>query len=45
MLLHGVSHILTFDDVDFHRFPEVTALSPAAVLAAPHGLPGSVRSR
>jgi predicted nucleic acid-binding protein len=35
MLVHGVTHILTFNDADFRRFPEVTVLTPAAVLAAP----------
>ena len=36
MLAHGVTHILTFNDADFRRFPEITVLTPAAILAAPH---------
>ncbi|HEY1378631.1 MAG TPA: type II toxin-antitoxin system VapC family toxin [Gemmataceae bacterium] len=35
MIVHGESKILTFNDHDFRRFPGITALTPAAVLAAP----------
>jgi predicted nucleic acid-binding protein len=35
MLVHGVTHLLTFDDQDFRRFTAVTVLRPAAVLATP----------
>lgn len=35
MLVHGVTHILTFNDGDFRRFPEITVLTPAAVIATP----------
>jgi predicted nucleic acid-binding protein len=31
MLVHGVSHLLTFDIGDFQRFP-ITVISPASVL-------------
>lgn len=31
MLTHGVTRILTFNDADFARFGEVTALNPATV--------------
>lgn len=34
MQVHGVSHLLTFNDQDFRRFP-ITVLTPTAVLAAP----------
>jgi predicted nucleic acid-binding protein len=35
MLVHGVTHLLTFNDQDFRQFAAVTPLTPAAVLAAP----------
>jgi predicted nucleic acid-binding protein len=35
MLVHGVGHLLTFNDGDFRRFPGITVLTPAAV--APPG--------
>jgi predicted nucleic acid-binding protein len=35
MLVHGVTHLLTFNDQDFRRFTAVTVLTPAAVLAPP----------
>jgi predicted nucleic acid-binding protein len=31
MLVHGVTHLLTFNDGDFRRFP-ITVLTPAAIL-------------
>jgi predicted nucleic acid-binding protein len=33
MRVHGVTHILTFNDADFRRFAGITALNPAAVVA------------
>jgi predicted nucleic acid-binding protein len=35
MLVHGVTHLLTFNDGDFRRFPGITVLTPATV--APPG--------
>lgn len=35
MLVHGVTHLLTFNDQDLRRFTAVTVLTPAAVLAPP----------
>lgn len=32
MLVHGVTHLLTFNDQDFRRFAAITVLTPAAVL-------------
>lgn len=34
MLAHGVTHLLTFNDVDFRRYAEITVLAPAAVVAS-----------
>jgi predicted nucleic acid-binding protein len=34
MQVHGVTHILSFNDADFRRFTGVTAIPPASVLAA-----------
>jgi len=34
MLVHGVTHLLTFNDADFRRFTAITVLTPALVLAA-----------
>jgi predicted nucleic acid-binding protein len=34
MQVHGVTHLLTFNDADFRRFSAITVLTPAAVLAA-----------
>jgi len=34
MLVHGVTHLLTFNDADFHRFTGITVLTPTAVLAS-----------
>ncbi len=33
MLSHGITHILTLNTADFTRFPEITPLTPAEVLA------------
>jgi predicted nucleic acid-binding protein len=35
MLVHGVTHLLTFNDQDFRRFAAITVLTPAAVLSPP----------
>jgi predicted nucleic acid-binding protein len=35
MLLHGVSHLLTFNVADLSRFPGITVLHPSAVVAPP----------
>jgi predicted nucleic acid-binding protein len=35
MIVHGVQRILTFNTADFQRYTEITAISPADVLAAP----------
>jgi predicted nucleic acid-binding protein len=32
MLIHNVTHLLTFDAGDFKRFPGITVLTPAAVV-------------
>ena len=32
MRVHGLTHLLTFNDQDFIRFTAITVLSPAAVL-------------
>jgi predicted nucleic acid-binding protein len=34
MRVHGLTHLLTFNDQDFRRFGGITVLTPAAVLAA-----------
>lgn len=39
MLVHGVTHLLTFNDQDFRRFPAITVLTPAGVLAPPAAPP------
>jgi len=31
MLVHGVTHLLTFNTADFARFPGITALDPASI--------------
>lgn len=33
MLVHGLTHILTFNTTDFARYAEITAIHPAAVTA------------
>jgi hypothetical protein len=35
MEVHGVTHLLTLNAADFARYPGVTALTPAAVIASP----------
>jgi predicted nucleic acid-binding protein len=35
MLVHGVDHLLTFNDADFRRFAGITVLSPAGVAGTP----------
>lgn len=35
MRVHGLAHLLTFNDRDFRRYPGVTAVSPAGVLGQP----------
>jgi predicted nucleic acid-binding protein len=32
MLVHRVTHLLTFNDADFKRFPEITVLNPRSLL-------------
>ena len=32
MLVHRVTHLLTFNDGDFKRFPEITVLNPRSLL-------------
>jgi predicted nucleic acid-binding protein len=34
MVVHGLTHLLTFNTADFARFPGVTALDPASVAAS-----------
>jgi predicted nucleic acid-binding protein len=41
MNVHGVGHILTFNDADFRRFPGITVLTPAVVLAWPPVAPAT----
>jgi hypothetical protein len=35
MHAHGITHILTLNGADFARYPDITALAPADVLASP----------
>lgn len=35
MLRHGVTHLLTFNEQDFARFAEITAISPEAAATLP----------
>jgi predicted nucleic acid-binding protein len=35
MIVHGISHILTFNSAHFTRFPGITALEPASFIASP----------
>ena len=37
MLVHGVTHILTFNDKDFRRYPQITVLTPADVVSSAGG--------
>jgi predicted nucleic acid-binding protein len=39
MLVHGITHLLTFNDADFRRYTGVTVLTPAQVLATPPVIP------
>lgn len=32
MLVHGITHLLTFNDADFRRFNAITVITPAIVL-------------
>lgn len=34
MLVHGLTHVLTFNDADFRRFTSIAVLTPAGVLAS-----------
>jgi predicted nucleic acid-binding protein len=36
MIVHGLKQILTFNQADFQRYTEITALTPADVLATPN---------
>ncbi len=36
MHVHAVTHLLTFNDADFKRYPTITVLTPAGVLAGSH---------
>ncbi len=36
MCVHAVTHLLTFNDADFRRYPGITVLTPAGVLAGSH---------
>ncbi|HET6382682.1 MAG TPA: hypothetical protein VFJ58_04755 [Armatimonadota bacterium] len=33
MLTYGVTRILTFNDADFHRYPDIHAIHPASTAA------------
>ncbi len=33
MVVHGITHLLTFNKQDFQRFTNITVLSPADVVA------------
>jgi predicted nucleic acid-binding protein len=35
MTVHGMTHLLTFNTADFSRFPGITALDPAVLVAGP----------
>jgi hypothetical protein len=39
MLAHGLSRLLTFNVSDFARYPGITVLEPAQVLAGPPSTP------
>jgi hypothetical protein len=34
-MVHGITHLLTFNKQDFQRFTSMTALTPAEVMAMP----------
>lgn len=35
MQVHGLTHLLTFNTADFRRYPGITPVDPAAVVAPP----------
>ncbi len=35
MIVHGITHLLTFNKQDFQRFTNITAITPADVMAMP----------
>ena len=37
MLVHSVTHLLTFNTADFKRFPEITAVHPSETIFDPLG--------
>lgn len=39
MHVHGITHLLTFNDPDFRRYTTITALAPASVIAPPSATP------
>lgn len=39
MMVHGITHLLTFNDADFRRFAGITILTPTQVLSAPVPIP------
>jgi predicted nucleic acid-binding protein len=39
MRTHGINRLLTFNGSDFHRYPGLTILDPAAFAVAPPGAP------
>jgi hypothetical protein len=41
MMVHGLSHLLTFNTHDFRQFPAITAVAPVDVLASGPAAPGS----
>jgi hypothetical protein len=41
MIIHGVTHLLTFNTNDFTRYPGITALDPAIVASPPSTSAGS----
>ncbi len=34
MKVHGISHLVTFNDQDFKRYHEITVMTPAEVIQA-----------
>ena len=36
MHVHAVTHLLTFNDADFRRYPTISVLTPAGVVAGSH---------
>ena len=35
MLVHKVTHLVTFNDSDFKRFPEITVVNPQNIISSP----------